>query len=320
MTADVKKVVQTIYQFDLSKTGLVDGDEMIVTDHGNEFVNAFIFRDFDKGIIVTPSGYTRGLRYLAADGGMFYSPAHWPETNITFNFNFYGLKKNAFYRIRVKAKNMSTYNELTDSTDNRMLQVIDSQQELLINKDLSNVFAYEMEEAIFRASSIEETLSFNIGKIGINNIILDEVELIGDTEEEITETNEVEFDNGKSNIVAYGVFTSNIKETQGKYAEVSRITGAGLNLYFDKTTNEYILERDNYEDTIGAAFTNANYIVDFNFNKAPYASYKITNVSNEASPNTLKQGYIKFHILTKGTVGRYNQENGRLAFVVTKIL
>lgn len=318
--AEVKKVIQTIYEFDLSNCSLVDGDEMIVTDRGNEFTNTFIFRDFDRGIIVTPSGYSRGLRYMSADGGMFYSPAHWPESNIKFNFNLYGLKKHAFYRLRVKAKNMSEYNPLTDATENRTLQVVDSQQELLINKDLTNDLSYVTEEAIFRAVGVEETLSFDIGKIGINNIIIDEVELVGDIEEEINEETECEFDNGKSNIVAYGVFAPNTKDTVGKYSEVSRITGKGLNLYFDRSTNEYILERDNYEDTIGAAFTNANYIVDINLNKAPYASYEITDVSNEASPNTLKQGYIKFHILNKGVVGKYNRENGRLAFVVTKIL
>ena len=37
--AEVKKIVQRLYEFDLSHCELNDGDEFISTDHGNEFVN-----------------------------------------------------------------------------------------------------------------------------------------------------------------------------------------------------------------------------------------------------------------------------------------
>ena len=35
--AEIKKVVQRVYQFDFSKCTLIDGNEMISTEHGNEF-------------------------------------------------------------------------------------------------------------------------------------------------------------------------------------------------------------------------------------------------------------------------------------------
>ena len=72
---NIKKVIENVYKFNLDNCTLVSGDEMVVTANGNEFVNTFIYRDFDKGIIVTPSGYTRGLIYKSNDNGMFYNPA-----------------------------------------------------------------------------------------------------------------------------------------------------------------------------------------------------------------------------------------------------
>lgn len=318
---EIKRVIQNIYKFNLKNCLLISGEEMMVTDSGNEFINTFVHRDFDKGIIVTPSGYTRGLIYKSVDGGMFYSPAKWMPDIITFNFNIYGLKKNAFYRLTVKAKNMSAYNSLSDTTDDRSLQVTNDSQALLLNENLTSQMDYKSYNAIFRATSVEENLSFRIGKIGINDIIIDEVELAADIEEDDGTEQLFELDSGKSSIVGYGVFSPEvINEHGGRYLELSRITGKGLNLYFDKTKNEYLLERDNYEDTVGTSFTNANYTVDFCFTKAPYASYVITDVSNDVSPNTLKQGYIKFNILDSGKVGKYSRQNGRLSFIVNKIL
>ena len=78
----------------------------------------------------------------------------------------------------------------------------------------------------------------------------------------------------------------------------------------------------------GAAFTNVNYVVDFSFTKAPYASYMITDVRNDASPNTIKQGYIRFVVIDNdkhasyytGLPGLYSRSNGRFAFIIRKIL
>lgn len=316
--AEVKKVIQRIYNFDFSKAPLLDKQELMITETGNEFVNTFIRRDFDKGIIITPSGYTRGLVYEAADNGSITNPPTWYPDIISFNLNIYGLKRNGFYRLTVKAKNTTVYNSLTDTTDDRNLQITNDNQELLINEDLSNIKDFKPCETIFRANSNECNLLFKLGKITINDIIIDEVEINGDIKEEKEEKLECSFDSGKSNIVAYGVFMKSNIESK-RFTEMQKITGKGINLYFDKNSSEYILERDNYEDSIGAPFTNANYIVDFNFNKAPHAEYEITDISNDASPNTLKQGYIRFKMKNCEN-GFYNIENGRLAFIITKIL
>lgn len=323
--AEIKKVIQRIYNFDLKNCALIDGDEMISTDHGNEFINTFIKRDLDKGIIVTPAGYNRGLVYKSTNNGEIYSPPAWMPDILSFSLNLYGLKKNAFYRISVQGRNVSNYNSITDATDDRSLEVSTGNQELLIKKDFSKDLTNTTVDAIFKASSIEEDLFFRFGKIYISDIIIDEVELAMETIEENEAEADFELDSGKSSIVGYGVFSSDaiIEVNNSKYLEIPKVTGKGLALYYDKAEKQYILQRDNREDTIGAAFTNANYLVDFNFNKAPYANYIITEVSNEPSVNTLKQGYIKFAIIDLGDEKKepvlYDRRNGRLTFTVRKI-
>ena len=128
--AEIKKVVQRVYQFDFSKCTLIDGNEMISTEHGNEFVNTFIKRDIDKGIIVTPVGYSKGMIYKTTNGGEIASPSSWFPDIINFAFNVYGLKKNSYYRLTVKAKNYRKYNSLTDVTSDRSLEVSNDNQEL----------------------------------------------------------------------------------------------------------------------------------------------------------------------------------------------
>lgn len=320
--AEVKKVVQRIYQFDLKNCELEDGNEMISTDRGNEFVNTFIKRDLDKGIIITPTGYTKGLVYKSSNGGEFYNNPDWIPDVVTFSYNLFGLKKNSFYRVTIKSRNSRKYNRLLDVTEDRSLIVSDDNEELLINADLSNEMGTKEYSAIFRACSTECTLFFKIGKIYISDIILDEVELA--IEDKVTEekTQTVEFDTGKSNIVSFGVFSCDNIPTANPnvFVEIPRITGKGLLLFFNKKTNIYYLERDNKEDSIGSSFSSANYLVNFNFNKAPHASYTIEDVSPDISPNSLKQGYISFKIKEDGIEKLYQHSNGRLSFVVEKIL
>ena len=327
--AEIKKVIQRIYNFDLKDCSLSDGNEMISTDHGSEFVNTFIKRDLDKSLIITPGGYQSGLVYKSTNGGEFYNNPEWMPDIVNFSFNFYGLKKGSFYRITIKARNSRKYNSLIDITDNRQLEVSNSSQELLINEDLTDVMANQEFVGIFRANRIEEDIYFSIGKIYINDIIVDEVEITKDEEVEKEEVSTIEFDSGKSNIVAYAVFSSDFVNKKGRYYESERITGKGLSLFYDINEHVYILERDNYEDSIGTSFTASNYIVDINFNKAPYACYTITDISADTSPNTIKQGFLKFRIDSSAPLTDkdkkvedehcYTHPNGRLCFIITKV-
>jgi hypothetical protein len=86
-----------------------------------------------------------------------------------------------------------------------------------------------------------------------------------------------------------------------RYCLVSKYSGKGINLYYDKKDLAFILERDNREDILEESFINAKFVVDFNFNKliSKFSTYKIIEVENNVSPNTLKQGYLKFQFLDK---------------------
>lgn len=333
---NIKRVIQRIYEFDLSNCDLEDGNEMITTNTGkSEFVNAFIKRDLDKGIMITPSGYTKGLVYKSSNGGEFYNNPQWMPDIVTFSMNIFGLKKNAFYRINVISRTTHKYNKLIDVTDDRSLEVSNDNQELLINEDVSNAYANTNYIGIFRATSNEVNLFFRIGKIYISDIIIDEVELLEETQEKEEldlnpQDQPVILEEGHTKVVAYGVFSTipaieNADTYRGRYIEMTKLTGKGINLYYDKVSKEYILERDNVEDTISGSLTSIEYLIDFNFNKCvnmgKFAGYRITEVSPDISPNTLKQGYIKFVFVDKDEhLVDFQNNEGRLAFIVNKIL
>jgi hypothetical protein len=73
MIENIKKIKNRIYQFDFTNSELIDGNEIITTDVKSEFVMNFRKRDLDKGIIVTPFGYTKGLIYKSTNGGEVYN-------------------------------------------------------------------------------------------------------------------------------------------------------------------------------------------------------------------------------------------------------
>jgi hypothetical protein len=319
----IKKIGDRIYQFDFSKSELMDGNEIITTDTVSEFVMTFRKRDLDKGIIVTPAGYTRGLVYKSTNGGEFYNNPVWLPDVVSFALNVYGVKKGQFYKITVKARNTGTNNIITND---RKLIVSNEDKELLIDADLKETKELTEFYGIFRSNDNETNLLFKIGKIFVTDIIIDEIELFTDDTPDIVETQAV-FDDGKLKLAAYGVFTTEplqVEAYKGRYLPMTRYSGKGLNLYFDKNSNEYILERDNVEDVIEESFTNINYIVDFNFNKVVnkkyFSQYNITDVNPEISPNTLKQGYIKFEFVDdSGKSVVYKDKNSRISILIYKL-
>lgn len=332
--ADVRKLVKNIYRFDLSECTIEDGNEIYVTSGGiNEFVNAFRKNDLDSGIIVTPGGYSRGLVYKSSNGGEFYNKPEWMPDVVTFSMNVFGLKRGAFYRLTVISRTTHKYNRMIDVTDDRSLEVSNDNQELLINEDVSDVYENKQYSSIFRAISNEINLFFRIGKIFISDIIIDEVELLSEevmSEDEITEEEQnVVIEDGHAKLAAYGIFstipTEDVQNYKGRYLSMTHITGKGLSLYYDTTTKEYVLERDNIEDTLTGSLTGIEYLIDFNFNKVVskriFSGYRITEVSTDLSPNTLKQGYIRFEFVdNNGNVVDNLNNDGRFAFIVNKIL
>jgi hypothetical protein len=323
MAERIKKINRRIYEFNFSNTELVDGNELVVENNISEFVMNFKKRDLDHGIIVTPSGYTSGLVYKSSNGGEVYNNPSWIPDIINFALNIYGLKKGAFYKLTVIGRDTGSN---TIITNDRTIRVTNEEKELLIDQDLKNVDKNSEFQAIFRSFDNETNLFFSIGKVFINNIIVDEIELFTD-DDEVLEDSAVVIEEGKLQLAAYGIFTTQPNtdhEYKGRYIPMLRYTGRGINLYFDRNNNQYILERDNVEDTLGESFTNLNYIIDFNFNKVVnkqlFTDYNIVEVNTDLSPNTLKQGYLVFEFTdAHDTPVIYTNKDGRITVLIYRL-
>jgi hypothetical protein len=324
MLDKIKKINSRIYNFDFSNSELVDGNEIIATETASEFVMSLRKRDLDSGIIVTPSGYKKGLVYKSTNGGEFYNNPSWIPDIVTFALNVYGVKKGRFYKLTVIARDTGSN---TVITNDRSLSVSNEDKELLIDERLAGLKENREFHAIFRSQDNETNLLFRIGKIFINNIIIDEIELFSDEKEDEGEQPVSQISEGKMSVVAYGVFTTEAiteNDYRGRYLPMTRYSGKGINLYFDRTTSEYVIERDNSEDTIGESFTNINYSVDLNLNKVVnkghFSQYNISEVSSDPSPNTLKQGYVKFEFVDdSGKPVVYTNKNSRILVTINRI-
>jgi hypothetical protein len=324
MIEKIKKVNERIYEFDFSKSELVDGNEIIASETTSEFVMTFRKRDLDKGIIVTPSGYKKGLVYKSSNGGEFYNNPSWIPDIVNFSLNVYGLKKGNFYKLTVTGRDTGGN---TVITNDRSLAVSNEEKELLIDERLNGVRENREYHSIFRSVDNETSLLFRIGKIYINNITIDEIELVSDEPAETTEPLEAEIHEGKMKLVSYGIFTTEptVDDTyKGRYMPMTKYSGKGMVLHFDRVENQYVLERDNSEDTIGESFTNINYSVDINLNKVVnkghFSHYNICEVSPEASPSTLKQGFLRFEFVdAAGKPVQYSGSNSRILITISKI-
>ena len=323
MGFDVKKIVQRIYEFDLSNTSLVDGDEILSDDSygGNEFLNNFTRRDLDHGIVITPRGYRNGLVYKSSNGGEFYNNPAWVPDIVSFGLNLYGLKKGRFYRVTVIGRNVHKYNRITDITEDRHIEVMSQEKERIIYEDLSEKMSNTECEGIFRASSIEENLHISLGKIYISNIIIDEIEIL-DEGETRQEHEDLVIETGKATLLGYGVFSCKLPDfSHGVSAELEKLSGKGISVYLNKETKLYTIERDNADDCIGLPLSNISIFYEINDGKCPGAHHSIADVSEKVSPHTIKPGYISFRMLgdADGKPLLYDNAYARLYIFVNKL-
>lgn len=321
MNFNIKKIVRRIYEFNFTNCDVKNRAEFYTTNGVSEFVSTFKKNDFENGIIVSPSGYKAGIFFSTNNGGEIYCPTKYNPDIVKFNFNIYGLKKGSYYRVTIPARSAGTLDIITKD---RSINLVTDTEELVINEDLTNIDENKELCGIFRAQSNEINLFFTFGKVIVSNIIIDEVEILTETDvEEATQS--VVFEEGKLELASYGVFNLKANEPEGylgRYSAVTKYTGTGINLYYDKTNNEYILERDNVNDVLNESFNLLNYIVELNVNKTVnkniYANYRICEVSLEPSPNTLKQGYIKFDFVDfNGNKVLLNE--GRISILIYKL-
>jgi len=315
----IKKILRKIYNINYDNITLRDDDEFILQSNGvSEFTQMLKKVDTDNGIIVTPSGYRSGLFYSIENDGELYSSSKLLPDLVTFGLNLFGLKKNYFYRITILARDTDAN---TVITDDRNITVIDDTRQIILSSDLKGYDKNQECVGYFRALSNEVNLNFTFGKIVIKDIIIDEVVLLEEenfnetVEDEITE----EFAEGKEILSMYGIYSlvgQVPKEFKGKYINLTRYSGRGMEIYYNQYDHTYTLEKSNTENITNDPFTNLSYRVEFNCNKLPnhkiYEYFTVIDVSTDISPNTLKQGYMTFGFFKNGEPVEYTDNSGRL--------
>lgn len=314
----VKKILRKIYNIDYSKILLRDDDEFILQDNGvSEFTQMLKKTDMDNGVIVTPSGYRSGLFYSVNNDGELYSSSKLLPDIVNFSFNIFGLKRNHFYRITIIARDTDAN---TIITNDRTITVLDDVRQVVIQSNLKGYDSNQEITGYFRSFSNEVNLHFALGKVIIKDINIDEVILAEEDNfvengQELTE----EITDGKETLCMYGIYnlTPVIPEGfKGRHILLSRYSGRGMDIYYDQIDKVYLLEKSNIENIVDEPITNLAYKIDLNIYKLPnndiFDNFKIIETSTDISPNTLKQGYIKFVFIKNGENVEYSNDNGRL--------
>lgn len=321
----ISKIIRKIYNLDYSKVTISDNFELVVHSTGYSEFNSF-FKKFDlsEGIIVNPVNYKNGLFFSINNGGELYASPKYAPAITKFAFDIAGLKKGFFYRLTVIARDTDNYNLITDD---RTITVTDNENNLILDKDLDGFDTDQTIYGFFRSSSTEISLYFSIGKIVIKDIIIEEVKLeeeekLNPQEEELTEY----IPENKETLVAYAAYDlkpNSVAGYNGKYKSLNKLYGKGLSLVYNSETKEYILERSNIENILDTSFTNIPYRIELNFNKVIndniFDKYIITDISNEISPTTIKQGYMKFALVKNNQRIFYNKENSKLYISIYKM-
>lgn len=319
----IKKIIRKIYNIDYSKITLRDDDEFILQSNGvSEFTQMLKKFDTDNGIIVTPSGYRTGLFYSLHDDGELYAASGLLPDIVTFSLNVYGLKKGNFYRITVLARDTDSN---TVITEDRTITVIDDARQIILTNDLKGYDVNQECVGFFKSFSNEANLYFTLGKIVIKDIIIDEVQLFEEEEAPAEEEVSEEMCEGKESLAAFGIYNlvAVIPEGfKGRYIQLARYSGKGLDLFYDQYSHTYILERSNSETILSEPFTNLNYKLDINTNKVindgTFDHVEITKISPDISANTLKQGYLEFAFIKNGEKILYPNNNSRIYISIYK--
>lgn len=322
----ISKILRKIYNLDYSNVTLRDNDELIIHSSGYSEFNSF-FKKFDltEGIIVSPVNYKSGLFFSIANGGELYASSRCSPAITKFAFDIAGLKKGYFYRLTVTARDTDNYNVITED---RTITVSDNENNLILESDLNGFDTNQILYGYFRANSNEASLYFSIGKIVIKDIVIEEILL--DEEENLNHEDEEEaseyIPENKEVLVAYAAYDlkPNVSLSYtGKYKSLNRLFGKGLSLVYNSETKEYVLERSNIENVLETSFTNIPYRIELDFNKTVNDSifdrYAITEISNEISPTTIKQGYLKFVLLKNNQRICYPIENSKLYIFIYKL-
>lgn len=298
---NVKKIVKEIYHIDYSNIPLDNRKEFIVNKQGiNEFTSYLRLYDVNSGIIVIPTQYKYGM-FVNIDGPdqYIFSVPHLDPDIVTFALDIYGTKKSTFYRIKIIAK--STGDDYTITKD-RKIQVVDNNNALILDYDFSDSYDFITIDKLFYATGVESILKFNVGKVCIKDIIIEEVEVENEEETSIiSETADEILGRTQDELVAYGYFdVSDINDdTSFRYVNLKCLSGHGILLTYDRLNSSYILERNNINETIIESLNSLKYYVEINTTRMENVASVKTTANINFSPTTMKQGYYTINFISE---------------------
>lgn len=323
---DIKKIKKKVYGFSLTDDIVKDGYEIFgknpATDR-NEMADLLKHTSLEDNIVVYVSDYGGGLYFHKDDDGMFSivsDPSNMPSI-VSFTLHFNGLKRGAWYKLSVVGRNTNNVNLYTD---NRNVTVTNELREMILNAELSKAKTNTTYTEVFNAHDVETELRFKIGKVFIRDIILEEIEVEEPAAQDSDDIVDTEVSDGKITTVAYGVFmpfTDTDRKDFTRYSRILRYSGCGIVLYKDHDTGEYILEKDNRDESFTENLNASNIIIDINTNKCDNGvTASCITCSPEPSPNTRHSGYLRFLLKeTTDVVSKESAKASKLFISVQKI-
>lgn len=315
----IKKIKRLIYDMDF-KTNLVPLNSEILRD---EFITMFKHNDIKNNITVIPIiNYEQtGLAY---SGNEIKAHENWDPAVVTFKLSIFGLKKGEWYRITVISRSAAEFSLITND---RTLFVKNNIGDIIINEDLTRKYNNEKYEGFFRATSGNVDLEVKLGKIFISKFKIEEIEFVDESYEKTKKLGE--YGPGKYELKSWGVFKMDTNYNQPNkkgWIEIPRISGDGIKIYFDKKSNQYILERDIDNDLIGESFGDIQYVIEFNENKlinfvngsTIYDKLVVLEHSSAIAPNSLRDGYLKFGFVKDEKLIEYKFNGSSFLYVFVR--
>jgi hypothetical protein len=331
---DIKKIKQEIYRFNFINSELEDRYAILsVNEEGlDELLIALKKTDFDNGISVIPAGYTSGLYYSSKNDGEIYSSPYKIPDIVKFRLSFDGLRRNGWYRLKVISRDYGSNDDIATIADDRSLYVTTSNNELLVDEDLSNVEDNKEFISIFKSTSNEIDLIFKMGSIYISDIIVEEIIPDLKVEEEDEEFPHTIIGEGKYRLYGWGIYdlNMNVPQEHTSYTRITQLSGQGISLFYDSKNNEICLERDGTDSTMIDPFTDSKYVIELNENKITnydkskkeniYDKIVLTEINSDLSPNTRELGFVKYAFIKNGNKIKFSNSDSKLTIFIWKIV
>jgi len=284
----IKSIIRKIYSIDYTKIKLENNTELIISRKTNDFHQLLYMQNEITNTYMIPffdsenKSVQTGLFYK--DNSIYNHPVHGSPL-ISFRLSLTGIKRNAFYRIRLLCETLDTKADITSSK----LYIVLNGKDIIYNKDIDD--NEKAIEYIFLSEGTVLNIAVTIGKIKIKDIIFEEVDI---AESAALKENIIEIPD-LVNLKAYAVFKPNMLSSGDKMiSKFPLLRGIGLNVMYDKEKDIIIVERNKENDVIQENIGLYKYFIDIKCMNGGIISEQI--VGEGPSPFSGYDGYSTFKI------------------------